>query len=147
MGNQVYRLLSAIILIAVAAMACHRYGTSFTSPARIISLWDTTRVEAPDTVAIGTPFRVSFRTFAGGCTRHIARTEVRVSEHVAYIRPFNTAVRSALCTLDLLFLTHSVMVTFTQPGPSLVRVIGVRPGSPPTRSEIPTQVEKPVYVR
>jgi hypothetical protein len=108
---------------------------------------DTARVEVPDTVDRGRPFVVTVTTFAGGCRRESAGTEVAVSGMRAEVRPYHYLRRSAVCTDDLLFIPHTAQLRFDQPGIATVRVTGTRSrvdfGDPPE----PITIERRVVVR
>ena len=112
--------------LAIGTGACGILDSdTFAEPAVIIAIWETARVTAPDSVARGANFPVSVRTFGGGCTREIARTLWNVSGGLLQILPYNKTRRSDVCTLDALYLTHTVTTRIDQAGPATIRVIGV----------------------
>jgi hypothetical protein len=120
--SRLYRTLASLLagMAAVALGACELLpgvGT-IDEPALIIFYEDTTRVVVPDTVTRGVPFTVSFMTFGGGCTREVARTDVRRDGNLLEIRPYNRRQKAdgGVCTADLLFLEHRVAEQFDQAG-------------------------------
>jgi len=106
-------------------------------------------VSVPETVARGIPFEVRVTTFAGGCTRDIARTELVITGLLAEIRPINRGAHphDAVCTADLLLLTHRVMVTFPTVGVATVRIVGEQQGVDGRSARIPDVIERSVVVR
>jgi hypothetical protein len=118
------RALSALGLSIASSTACGLVDPTFEEPGLIIFYGDTAQVLAPDSVIPGVPFEVSIPTFAGGCTRTIARTEVTVIGMLAVIQPYNETRRSSGCTDDLIILTHVATVQFGQPGAASILVVG-----------------------
>lgn len=87
-------------------------------------------------------------TFAGGCTRQIARTEKKVMSGVIEIRPFNETRRAGFCTGDILFISHSLMLQINEVGPTTIRVLGEQRASVGGRSHnSPAQLERVVAVQ
>lgn len=117
------RYLGLIFMVVTATASCMD-DPSFSEPGVIISYGDTSQITAPTSVGRGVPFQVSVQTFAGGCTRTIARTELKVSGGIAEIRPFNETTKADVCFLDLILLTHTVTITGDQAGTLTIRVIG-----------------------
>ena len=121
---------------------------SFPERPLIIFNGDTADVAAPATVTRGLAFAVSVSTFAGGCTRTIARTEAEVSQTLAEIRPYNETRRAEWCTRDLIILTHTAVIQFDQPGPATIRVIGEqRPFEGTGTRSGPARLERQVVVQ
>lgn len=135
--------LTLLAVIPAVALACSILDPTFSVPARIIFSGDTARIAAPDLAARGASFEVSVPTFGGGCTRRIARTDVRLRGLVAQIRPYNETRRSDTCTADILFLTHVVSVHFDQLGEATIRVFGEQ-GTGARRE--PAQIERRVVI-
>ena len=89
-------------------------------------------IEIPDTVAVGSPFEVTVRTYGGGCIDP-GDTEVSVTGQAATVRPYDVFVThlppNYACTDDIRLYTHRATVRFDQAGPATVTVHGrVRPG-------------------
>ena len=118
------RVPAALGLGLALSTACEVLDPTFAEPGLIISYGDTAQVMAPDSTARGVPFEVSIGTFAGGCTREIARTEIAIVGMVAEIRPYNETRRSDGCTDDLIILTHTAIIQLDQPGAATIRVVG-----------------------
>lgn len=112
-------------------------------PALIVFYGDTSRIVAPDSVARGTTFEISVPTFAGGCTREIARTDQAVAGTVLEIRPYNVTQRAKVCTDDLLILTHTAMARIDQPGLATIRV---RAKQRPPAGDAPAELERAITV-
>lgn len=98
-------------------------------PAILVSGDDTARVSVPDTVFWGAPFTITVRTFAGGCTREMDRTEVEVvdADPVVEIRPYNEALPAGVdCNLDFFWLNHVAELDLASEfvGEYVVRVYG-----------------------
>jgi hypothetical protein len=122
------RQLARLSLGLPLAVACSLLEPTSAEPALVIFYGDTARVSAPTFAAPGVGFQVSVPTFAGGCTRTIARTEVRISGNLAEIRPYNETRQAPACPDDLIILTHVVSLRFDQQGQATIRVIaGQRP--------------------
>ena len=133
--------------LVTTAFACGILDPTFSEPGLIIFYGDTATIVAPDSVDRGTVFEVSVETFAGGCTRTIARTERRVLGSVLELRPVNETRRAQACTDDLLILVHRVTLRFDQPGPVTIRVVAEqRPVNSSSRNG-PAQLERVVIVR
>ena len=99
-------------------------------------------VEVPATAERGVPFTVTVRTYGGGCDR-VAGTEVRaVGPSVVEVAPYDFTRPNALCTDQLVALTHAAAVRFDVAGTSRVRVRGRRA---PGGAEL--VVEREVVVR
>jgi hypothetical protein len=140
-----HRHAAFLLLIALAACT-HSAGRPERVPARLVLQADTARVELPDTVERGRPFTVTVTTFAGGCRRESAGTEVSVSGMRAEVRPYHSLVRSPVCTDDLLYMPHTARIRFDRPGIAIVRITGTRNrvdfGDPPE----PITIERRVVV-
>ena len=113
-----------VACFAVLVVACSALEPTFPEPGLIIFYGDTADISAPASATRGVPFEVSVQTFAGGCTRAIARTETKISGTLVEIRPYNETRRASNCTDDLLILTHTASVQFDQLGSATIRVIG-----------------------
>ena len=99
-------------------------------------------VEVPATAERGVPFTVTVRTYGGGCDR-VAGTQVRaVGPSVVEVAPYDFTRPNALCTDQLVALTHAAAVRFDVAGTSRVRVRGRRA---PGGAEL--VVEREVVVR
>lgn len=149
-----HKLTSSIIVIlavlaTLAAVACEALGPdAVDDPALIIFYGDTTEIIVPDTVARATPVEASFLTFAGGCTREIARTDLTIASNLAEVRPYNRRRKADVCTDDLLYLVHRVTLQFEQPGISTIRVVAEqRPFEGSGLDTGPAQLERDVTVR
>ncbi len=145
------RTLASLLagMAAVALGACELLpgvGT-IDEPALIIFYEDTTRIVVSDTVTRGVPFTVSFMTFGGGCTREVARTDVRRDGNLLEIRPYNRRQKADVCTDDLLFLEHRVAEQFDQAGLATIRVIGEQRGRATGSRNAPAQLERGIVVQ
>ena len=118
------RNITILLTIAGAATACSILDPTFAAPATIIFASDTAQIVAPVSAVAGAPFDVAVRTFGGGCTRAIARTQQSISGRLVEIRPYNETRRSDVCTSDLRYLTHTVTLRFLDPGAVTVRIVG-----------------------
>ena len=147
------RLLGLSIALAscVLGAACGAAGI-FDFGARdeaglIIFYSDTARLTAPDTVLHGVSFDVSFSTFAGGCTRAIARDDVRLSGNAVEVRPYDHNQGGNVCTLDLLFLKHVLPVRVEVPGAYVIHLIGVQRGASTGATNGAAEITRPIVVR
>lgn len=122
-------------------------SNAYEDPGLIIFYLDTSSIVAPDTVSRGQPFAVAFRTFAGGCTRSVARTLVATSGLTTTIRPFNRTTASTGCTRDLLYLQHTAQVRVDASGTALLRVIGEQRGASTGATNGPVELSRSVVVR
>lgn len=113
----------------------------------IIFYSDTSRISAPDTVNRGTEFEISFQTFAGGCTRAIARTDTAISNNVIRIAAFDRSSGDAACTRDLLLLRHAVRVRLNVQGPATIRVVGEQRGGSTGAVNGPAELSRQLIVR
>ncbi len=141
-------VLGTICLLVITACGLLD-PTSTAVPAALIFYGDTTVISSPDTVARATPFSVRIRTFAGGCTRETARTDVTVNGLVAEIRPYDltTSRRGVTCSADLLFLDHVATVEFFEPGIGLLRIVGVQYTAGAPNPAPPAIFERRIVVR
>jgi hypothetical protein len=141
--------LAAVAVLALAGAGCGLVTAvaSVDEPALVIFYGDTASIAAPDTVARGAPFEVRVRTFAGGCTREIARTEVRAAGDLVEIRPYNRRRRSEVCTSDLLFLEHRAHVTLEAQGPATIRALGEQRDGSTGGRDVAARLERRVVVR
>ena len=141
------RQLGLFLAVGPVAVACSILEPTFSEPALIIFFGDTAQISAPDSAARGAAFEVSVPTFAGGCTRTIARTETAIIGTLVVIRPYNETRRADACTDDLIILTHRVSVRFDQPGPATIRVVAEqRPFQGTGTRSGPAQVEHRVFI-
>jgi hypothetical protein len=99
-------------------------------PAVLVERSDTTRVILPRTARASVPFEAAVITWAGGCTRERARTDVRVAGLAAEVRPYNLRRVANRCTADGLYLRHRATLRFDAPGRAVVRFVGLREGPP-----------------
>jgi hypothetical protein len=118
-----HHVICALGAFAITVSACNLLDPSFSEPALIVFYGDTAQINAPDTVTHSTPFEISVQTFAGGCTRRVARTEQSVAGSFVEIRPYNETVRNDVCTDDLLILVHRATVRLDKPGAATIRVV------------------------
>lgn len=119
-------VLLPLFALPVVLAACRAIDDTTVDPAWIVVRGDSAAISMPDTVMRGVGFPVSVETFGGGCTRQVARTELKVTGSVVEIRPFNETIKPVgrqLCTADFLILTHSATVEIKQAGPAAIRVI------------------------
>lgn len=122
-------------------------GGSHVEPGLIIFYRDTATITAPDTVLANARFEVRLRTFAGGCTREIARTDVTVRNQFVEIRPYNRNSGDDICTADLITLEHRAEVRIPAVGSTVIRVIGEQRGGSSGSRNAPAQLEKGIVVR
>lgn len=149
-GEETSRPALATAVAILASVFCCREPTSadtFDEPGLIVFYGDTTRIVAPDTALRGVPFEVSFVTFAGGCTREVARTEVQIATSVLEVRPYNRRRRAPACTDDLLFLEHRAEVQFDEAGLVTIRVVGEQRGTSTGSGTAPARIEQSIVVR
>ena len=146
-----HRACSLILVGAVIAAACTGTSnpTAFADPAALIFFGDTTIISSPDTVERAQSFTVRIRTFAGGCTRMTARTDVAVNGLIAAIRPYNLTDfhHGTVCPADLMFLDHVATVQFLQPGTGLLRIVGVQYTAGAPNPAPPAVFERRIVVR
>ena len=89
-------------------------------------------VQVPGTVAVGSTFEVTVRTYGDGCIEQ-GDTEVSVVGRVASVRPYDVFVTDApasyACTRELRLYTHRASLRFDEVGPATVTIYGrVQPG-------------------
>jgi hypothetical protein len=144
-------LMGAALAALVGCSAADLFGSSAHShddPALVIFYGDTSRVAAPDTVARGTSFGVSFTTYGGGCTRAISHTDVTITGNVAVIRPYDRTDDGPFACPDiLLLLTHSAQLNVDAPGSFTIRVIGQQRGASTGSANGPAEVTRLITVR
>lgn len=122
------RILAVVGALSLAACEEILGVDTVPEPALLIFFGDTSQIIAPDSARVGANVPVRFRTFAGGCTRRIAATDVRTVGNVIEIRPANLRRRAEACTADLLYLEHQATVSVRTPGMATIRVIGEQRG-------------------
>ena len=136
-----------VLLIGAGAGACSILDPTFSEPALIVFYGDTAEISAPDSVGSGATFEVSVPTFAGGCTREIARTQTTIRGTLVEVRLYNETRRANGCTDDLLILTHRVAVHFEGTGLVTIRVLGEqRPFQGTGLRTGPAQLERQVTI-
>lgn len=138
----------ALIAPLLAALGCSRFTEPRERvPARLLLVAETARVVVPAVVERGSAFDVTVTTFAGGCRRESAGTEVSVQGSTATVHPFHYLQRADICTDDLLLIPHTVQLRFDQPGTATVRFVGegnrVETGEPSR----PVTIERTLTVR
>jgi hypothetical protein len=139
--------LALLAVIGLLAGACSMLDPTFPEPGLVIFFGDTAQISAPDSAARGATFQVLVPTFAGGCTRTIARTETTITGMLAEIRPYNETRRADVCTDDLIILTHTASVHFDEPGLATIRVLAQqRPFQGTGARTGPAQLERQVIV-
>jgi hypothetical protein len=89
-------------------------------------------IHVPETVAVGSEFEVTVRTYGGGCIDE-GDTEVSVVGRSASVRPYDHFVThlppNYACTSDLKLYMHRALLRFDERGVATVAVHGrVRPG-------------------
>lgn len=78
----------------------------------------------PDTVALGSTFKVTITTYgSSSCTRPNG-AEVIIKDGVAEIIPYDYKITSGFCTADLRAFPRDVQLRFGARGEALVRVQG-----------------------
>lgn len=144
------RTLMVGVSCALAA-ACSAFDligfNAHDEPGLLIFYHDTSQIVAPDTVARGVAFEIAFTTFAGGCTRTIARTDVLTSGSISDIRPYDHTVGGDACTSDLLFLRHTAQVRFEAPGTAVLHILGQQRGASTGSADGPAELTRNVTVR
>ena len=123
------------------------HDDTYEERALIVYYGDTSSIVAPDTVLRGQRFTVAFQTFAGGCTRSVARTHVATSGLASVIQPYNRTTGAQVCTRDLLWLRHVAQVRIDQAGIASLRVIGEQRGASTGATNGPAELTKNVIVR
>jgi hypothetical protein len=146
------RACIAIIALAGCSLAACGATSLFNLGARddaalIIFYGDTSRISAPDTVARGVSFEVSFSTFAGGCIRRVARDDVTATASTVEIRPYDHNSGGNVCTSDLLILKHTLLTRLDTPGRFVIRLIGQQRGASTGITNGPAELTRPVVVR
>ena len=103
-------------------------------------------ITAPTVVRAGAEFRVSVRTYGGGCTSADGATVTYPSPSLAVVVPYD-ATHVPLgggCTHVLRMLEHEVTLRFAVPGQATVRVEGRKePGPGAAVVEMPISVTWP----
>jgi hypothetical protein len=122
------QLLAVFSSLLAAACSATDRPTSIVGPATVIFYGDSAVITAPDTVDRATPFLARIRTFGGGCTRLVARTDVAIKGMLAEIRPYNVTDfdNGTTCPANLMFLEHTATIQFATPGVGVLRVIGAQ---------------------
>jgi hypothetical protein len=136
----------AACLVAVACKA-NPFGGPRDDAALIIFYGDTTRITAPAVAARGESFDVTFVTFAGGCTRSVARDDVALTTGAVEIRPYDRNNGGEVCTSDLLMLEHSVRVRVDAPGSYVIRVVGHQRGGATGGTNASAELTRPLAVQ
>ena len=141
--------LSSLAVFTVSGCAGVTEPSGVAEPALLRSYDETRPIVVPDSVTRGVPFEVRVPTFAGGCTRSIARTDVTISGAVIEIRPLNrtVSVPGGGCTRDLLILEHRATMTVRTSGALLVRILGTERTSNSDGVPVATVIERRVAVR
>src|SRR5690348_14368465 len=91
------------VLLAAAALAsCSSTEPKTLQPQEVPAVLamgqEQAQLSVPDTVAAHTPFTVQFTSFAGGCTRSVARMEIDYGDGAATLRGYDLHVSSAVCS-------------------------------------------------
>lgn len=95
-------------------------------PARLVSGRDTAQVTLPDTVRRGSEFSMKVTTFAGGCIREGAGSDVSVHGLRARITLYHLRRRlSAVCTSDEIHFPQTVRLRFDRAGVATIELRGV----------------------
>jgi hypothetical protein len=141
-------LLLGTLVLAVSA-GCRLHTDNEVRRERQLALiefyGDPVVLAIPDTVAVGSPFEVTVRTYGGGCIDP-GDTEVSLTGQAATVRPYDVFVTDLppnyVCNDDLRLYTHRATLRFDQRGPATVTVRGrVRPG------DSAIAVQRSVHVR
>jgi hypothetical protein len=106
-------------------------------------------VTAPTTAQVGVPFTVTIITSGGGCEEK-GDEGVIVADNGATIMVYDltTATRpGVLCTTIFKQFTHTVNLSFPQPGEKLIQVWGRRTGPGLPAGGVPIVVERRVLVQ
>ena len=98
--------------------------SAFNEPALLIFYGDTSTIVVADTVLHGASFEVRFNTFAGGCVRETAGTQLAESGSDVVIRPFNRNSGHSACDASLIYLDHVVRLKRDMAGEFVLRIIG-----------------------
>ena len=89
---------------------------------------DTVKVEMPDTLNVGVTEVVAVMTLGGGCSRP-GDTEIESMLRRAIIRPYDYRYHEVpsgiLCTQDVTWYRHEVLLTFAVPGSVTVDIVGI----------------------
>lgn len=90
-------------------------------------------IEHPDILVLGSSDSVAVRTYGGGCIRQ-GVSEVTINGLTAVIEPFDSVhVAAQVCTSELRLFRHVVVVSFTERGTAVLRIVGL---SQPADDEI-----------
>lgn len=107
-------------------------------------------ISVPDEVRRGVPTPVTVTTAGvGGCTE-LGDTEVAVVDGVVEIRPYDHTLvlrRNEACTMMLVYLPHTVNVTFSEAGPAIIRAVGEYRVSTSPSGVVPQIAELGIVVR
>jgi hypothetical protein len=107
-------------------------------------------VEAPATVRAGEDFKVTIKTFGGGCDRE-GDTGVITSESSATIMvyDFTSATHpGVICTMIAKRMPHVVTLRFTKPGEARIRIWGRKSeNDAPPLEGVPAVLEHRVTVK
>jgi hypothetical protein len=99
----------------------------------------TSRVEAPDRVAVSTDFQVVVYTFGGGC-HYFESTDVTPGDPEALIEPYDSRVEGG-CTHELDQFPHPATLRFDSTGTKTIRIRGWDGNRQPTELTVPVTVE------
>jgi hypothetical protein len=106
-------------------------------------------VVAPDSVMAGERFVVTITTTGSGCER-VGDVGVLLGERDATVMvyDFTSANRpDIVCTMELKALKHEVPLTFSKPGPAVIRLWGRKQGSNSPPYGEPDVIEHRIVVR
>jgi hypothetical protein len=103
-------------------------------------------LEIPDTVAAGTPVRVTVTTVGPNGCWSAAGMEIRQESALVELTPMDQFSGAEVCTEILGYLSRSVDLTFTTPGAVTVRATGRLVGVEGDGSQ-PVTVERTVLVQ
>jgi hypothetical protein len=104
---------------------------------------DPVHIDLPDSVARGSAFYISVRTYGGGCASQ-GHTEVEINDLLAKVEPFDLEPTdpNVVCPEVLRVFEHVVSIRFDEVGTATVRVFGRRQPGDETLS-----VDRTVVVR
>jgi hypothetical protein len=109
-------------VLVVGALGCTADGEDL----GVVELYDDeARITVPALATAGAPFTVGLATYGGGCASR-ARTEVVVDGFKVDILPYDLRAQDDTCPDVLMFLDHSVGLTFATEGVVSVRIHGLR---------------------
>jgi hypothetical protein len=119
---------SAAKWLLAATAACGGPADSVIEPGRLEFYDYQPMIDVPSSATSGVSINMTVRTYGGGCIS-FESTDVAVTHDGADVYVYDRRRipgESEACTLDLVFIPHDAMLTFTTPGTKTIHIHGRR---------------------